>query len=157
MGVSLRAGAESLPDAAGGAPLEVFASFVGKSWESGEPGGAFHDVSKWEWGVPGRVLVVSHSVNNGVYSGVTVIHVDASTGRIVGRYATSASFHTDGVFEVTEDGFKTTETVTGDAGGITEVKSGMTFKDGEMHVWSQYLKDGVWSDIEERVYREMVS
>lgn len=137
-------------------PLAMFEPYVGKTWESGEEGGSFHDVSVWEWGVPGKVLVISHSVNKGVYSGVSLIHKDEETGHIVGRYATSAGFYTEGVYTVTETGFTAEEIVKGDAQGIGRVRSGMEFVDGKMVVWSQYeTKDG-WTEKETRSYREVV-
>lgn len=143
------------PEITGEAPLAGLAPYVGKTWVSGKEGGKFHDVSKWEWAVPGRVLVITHSVNNGVYSGATVVHKDEATGTIVARYATSASFYTDGVYTLTDGGFEAIETVQGSSGGIELVKSSMELHDGVMMVLSQYKQNGEWSEIERRTYREL--
>lgn len=135
-------------------PMSVFGKWVGKSWESGHVNGEFHDISVWKWAVPGKVIVATHSMNAGAYSGITLIHYDAERKEIVTRYATSAGFYTDGVLTPTETGFGSHEMVKGAQIGISEVKAGMDFVDGEMRVWSQYLKDGEWTPIERRTYRE---
>ena len=145
----------ALPAITADAPLAALAPYVGKTWVSGTPGGKFHDVSKWEWSVPGRVLLVTHSVNNGVYSGATIIHWDEMRETIVARYATSASFYTDGVYTLTEKGFDALETVKGASSGIEQVKSSMELSEGAMKVSSQYRQNGEWSEIEHRTYREL--
>lgn len=34
----------------------------------------------------------------------------------------------------------------GNMGGITETRSGYEMKDSEVHVWSQFLKNGEWTE-----------
>ena len=52
----------------------------------------------------------------------------------------------------TGNGFDAHEVVHGNMGGITETRAGYTMKDGEYHVWSQFLKDGEWAEKMQATY-----
>lgn len=139
-------------------PLEELASlapFIG-TWKtvSGAVDGSdnFTDVSKWEWVLKGRVVRITHSVNDGAYAGESLIHWDGQQGKIIYRYVTTADFFTDGVITPTADGISVHEYVRGASSGPTETRSSYSIKDGKIHAWSQFLTDGTWSEKSDVVY-----
>ena len=70
-------------------------------------------------------------------------------------YFTTAGFMTKGVFNIEGKKITTTEKVTGNDNGITEVKATTElFPDGTMTTKSRYLKNGEWVDGHEITYKE---
>ena len=139
--------------------LKVFQPLVGKTYR-----GVFadstvekpkFDVSRWERAINGQALRVLHSVNDGVYGGETIIMWDAKQERIAYWYFTTAGFQTQGTMEVSGTKWSSSEKVTGNEQGITEVKATSEItSDGKLSVRSQYLHDGKWEKGHEISYTE---
>jgi len=127
-----------------GEKLAVFAPFIG-TWKAEFADGT-HDVSNYEWILGGNAVRIMHSISEGAYGGEALIHWNTDKEAITYRYVTTASFYTDGTITPTENGFDAHEVVHGNMGGISETRAGYTMKDGEIHVWSQFFKDGEWAE-----------
>lgn len=112
----------------------------------------FTDISKWEWILAGRVVRITHNVNDGDYAGESLIHWDGQQGKIIYRYVNTADFFTDGVITPTDGGINVHEYVRGASSGPTETRSFYGIKDGQIHAWSQFLTDGEWSEKSDVVY-----
>ena len=139
--------------------LSAFAPIVGKTWRGllSEPGAEKEawDVSRWERALNGKAIRILHSVNDGEYGGETIMYWNRDEEAIQYYYFTTAGFMTQGSIEVTDDGFTAHEVVTGNANGITEVRSTSTLQeDGSMIGRSEYLKNGKWVPGHEIQYRE---
>lgn len=137
--------------------LNVFAPFVG-TWkgvlkeENGKP--VLIDVAKWERALNGKALRTLHSINNGEYGGESLIFFDKAKQQIVFYYFTTADFYTQGSIKVLNDhSFVAFEDVTGNADGITQVKSTSTLSDNLLTVSTSYLKKGHWTAPETRIYK----
>lgn len=138
--------------------LSVFKGLVGKTWK-GEFAGStpekpMHDVSKWERAMNGQAVRVTHSVNNGIYGGETIFMWDKKEEKIAFWYFTTDGFHTHGTLEIDGNKWSSTEEVTGNANGITKVKSVSTLKDnGDMEVKSEYFAKDQWQPGHEILYK----
>jgi hypothetical protein len=113
------------------------------------------DVSRFEAALNGQAVRNTHSINDGVYGGETFIVWDQAKQALVYYYFTTGGFYTSGTMRAEEGALVAHETVMGAAGGVTEVKA--TFRllpDGRLHVRSQHLKDGKWSDSRDMHYTE---
>jgi hypothetical protein len=130
--------------------LMVFAPFIG-TWKAEFADGT-HDVSNYEWILGGKALRIMHSISDGDYGGEALVHWNTEKEVIIYRYVTTASFYTEGKITPTENGFDAHEIVHGNMGGITKTRSGYTLKEGEIHVWSQFLKDGEWAEKTQTTY-----
>lgn len=130
--------------------LAIFAPFIG-TWKAAFADGT-HDVSNYEYILGGKALRIMHSINDGDYGGEALIHWNTAKEAITYRYVTTTSFYTDGTITPTEGGFDAHEIVHGNMGGITETRAGYTMKDGEIHVWSQFFKDGEWAEKNQATY-----
>jgi len=135
--------------------LTIFAPFVG-TWkgvvkeENGKP--VLVDVAKWERALNGKALRTLHSINNGEYGGESLIFFDKAKQQIVFYYFTTADFYTQGTIEVlNEHSFVAFEEVTGNADGITQVKSTSTLSENSLAVSTSYLKKGQWNRTSEKV------
>ena len=124
--------------------LAVFSPFIG-TWKAEFTDGT-HDVSNYEWILGGKALRIMHSIDEGAYGGEALIHWNIDKEAITYRYVTTSTFYTDGTITPTEYGFDAHEIVHGNMGGISETRAGYTMKDGEIHVWSQFFKDGEWAE-----------
>jgi hypothetical protein len=139
------------------APLKPL---LGKTWRaplpkapaSDKPGA---DVARWELALNGQAVRVLHSINDGEYGGESLIVWDAEKKSLVFYYFTTGGFYTTGTATTEGGALVTVETVKGNAEGITEVK-GVTrmLPDGRMHVKTQYLKNGAWTDGRDMHYAE---
>ena len=136
--------------------LQVFAPYLG-TWqadfevEKDKP--AIQDVSKWERALNGMAIRTSHSINEGVYGGESMIFWDSKEQSLVFYYFTTAGFYTKGTMSVlSQSKFVAYETVTGSKEGITKVKSTSEYKDDKFTVLTSYLKKGEWTKPEQRVY-----
>ena len=139
--------------------LQPLAPFVGKTWKgefaSSTTEQPVYDVSKWERALNGRAVRVLHSVNDGAYGGESIIVWDQKKQTIVFYYFTTAGFVTEGTMQVQDGKIVSHEHVSGEAGGVTEVKStSEILPDGRMQGTSKYLKDGQWVDGHKITYRE---
>lgn len=94
----------------------------------------------------GKALRIMHSINDGNYGGEALLHWNTDKEAITYRYVTTATFYTEGTITPTENGFDAHEIVFGNMGGITETRSSYSLEEGEMRVWSQFLKDGEWAE-----------
>lgn len=130
--------------------LSVFAPFIG-TWKAEFADGT-NDVSNYAWILGGKALRIMHSINDGDYGGEALVHWNTDKEAITYRYVTTATFFTEGTITPTESGFDAHEIVYGNMGGITETRAGYTVKEGEIHVWSQFLKDGEWADKTQATY-----
>jgi len=124
--------------------LMIFAPFIG-TWKAEFADGK-HDVSQYEWILGGKAIRIMHSINDGDYGGEALVQWNIKKQAITYQYVTTATFYTEGTITPTENGFDAREVVHGNMGGIAETRAGYTMKDGELHVWSQFLKDGEWTE-----------
>ena len=132
--------------------LAVLAPFIG-TWKADFVDGA-SDVSTYRWILGGKAVRIMHSINDGDYGGETLLHWNTDKQAITYRYVTTASFYTEGAITPTDHGFDAHEVVHGNMGGITETRAGYTMKEGEFQVWSQFLKNGEWTEKTQSTYRK---
>lgn len=138
--------------------LAVFQPMVGKTWKgefaNSTPENPMHDVSHWERILNGNGVRITHSVNDGIYGGETVLMWDAEKKKIAFWYFTTAGFYTTGSFEIEGKSWSSVEKVVGNENGITEVKSTSTILDnGDMHIKSEYFANGSWTPGHEIHYK----
>ena len=136
--------------------LAVFEPYLG-TWqadfpvEQGQP--KMQDISHWERALNGTAVRTLHSINEGMYGGESLLFWDKAKQQLVFYYFTTAGFYTSGHMSALEDGrFVAYEQVSGNQNGITQVKSTSQVMDGKMHVATQYLKNGAWTEPETRIY-----
>ena len=138
--------------------LEPLRPFIGKTWRSVPPEGSEKpaiDVSKWERALNGTAVRVLHSVNDGEYAGETLIFWDAEKSSVVFYYFTTAGHHTNGTLVIADGKLIGSEKVSGEANGITEVRSTTEIlPDGRMHSAAEYLQKGAWVPGHEFFYIE---
>lgn len=148
-----------MPAAASDPALAPLAPLMGKTWRSVESGAnpdgsTFNDVVRWEWQAGGHMALATHSLNGGVYGGVTLIHHDAKARTIVFRYATTGGFYTEGTIVPKDGGFEIMESVKGATGGPSDVRTFMKMDGPDAYtVESRMMMDGVWGDPQTRMYR----
>lgn len=140
-------------------PLKPFKPFLGKTWKGqlNDPGTGKPaiDVSRWERALNGQAIRVLHSVNNGEYGGESIIFWDKQKNSLAFYYFTTAGFYTHGTAKFEDGKFISHEYVTGNAEGVTEVKStGEMTADGKLVSKSQYFKKGEWVEGHTAVYEE---
>ena len=142
--------------------FEIFRPFLEKTWKgqfkNSTPDKPVVDVARWERALNGRAIRVLHSVNDGIYGGETIFTWDAAKQCLVYHYFTTDGDRTTGTL-ISKDGkFVTSEVVTGDADGVTEVRATTDFlPDGGYHVKAEYLKKGEWTPGHELTYKEDAS
>lgn len=139
--------------------LQPLLPFTGKIWKGtfkeSTPEKPMHDISRWERILNGHGIRVLHSVNDGEYGGETIIYWDAAKKSLVFFYFTTAGFYTTGTMTLDGNKLVSTEKVTGNQNGITEVRStGEILADGRMHTKAEYLQNGVWIPGHEIYYIE---
>jgi hypothetical protein len=137
--------------------LAVFAPLVGKTWRgefaSSTPDKPMVDISRWEVALQGKAIRTTHSVNNGVYGGETVMMWDPERKAIAAFYFTTAGFFTETTFEMKDNKLVSREKVRGNSQGVTEVESVSEISADRLHVKSRYLKDGTWVPGHEITYK----
>ena len=159
LAVSSAAPAQAAEPGAHFAPLKAM---VGKTWKAALPAeGAAppkFDVQRWELALNGQAVRILHSIADGEYGGESLIVWDKEKQGLVFYYFTTAGFYTTGTVTTEGDALVTLETVKGNADGISQVK-GVTrvLPDGRMHVKTQYLKKGTWTDGRDWYYSESPS
>ena len=152
-GVSASFAAEPSPHFAALKPM------LGKTWRGAFPGAPADkpktDVQRWEVALNGQAVRILHSINDGEYGGESLIVWDEEKRSLIFYYFTTAGFYTTGTASADGGALVTLETVKGNADGITEVKGVMrVLPDGRMHVKTQYLKNGSWTDGRDMHYVE---
>jgi hypothetical protein len=138
------------------APLEPL---LGKTWKgtfkNSTPEKPIVDVEHWERALNGEAVRQIHSINNGVYGGETMFIWDDKKQTVAYYYFTTGGFMTTGTLEVKDGHFVTSEQVTGDADGVTEVRGTSEITpEGKFHVKAEYLKNGQWVLGHEVTYHE---
>lgn len=139
--------------------LEPLRPLLGKTWkgamEPGSDGQPTYDVARWERALNGQAVRLLHSVNQGAYGGETIFIWNRKTKQVEYRYYTTAGFFTEGVATLADGKIQTTEQVTGESTGITQVKgTSELLSDGRLQVKTQYLRDGKWEDGRNTIYVE---
>ena len=139
--------------------LESFRPLIGKVWRgefaNSTPEKPVVDITRWERALNGNAIRVLHSINRGDYGGETLFFWSEEKKSIVYHYFTTANFQTTGTVTFEGKKFTSLEKVSGQAGGITEVRATGELKDdGSLVLKSEYLKDGQWTPGRETVYRE---
>jgi hypothetical protein len=139
--------------------LEPFRPFLGKTWrgefKNSKPDRPTIDVARWERALNGKAIRVLHSINDGSYGGESIIRWDKESKQIVYHYYTTAGFMTSGTMTVAEGKLIGLEKVSGDANGVTEVRSTTELRpDGTMLTKAEYLKSGQPSGGRETLYKE---
>jgi hypothetical protein len=133
-------------------PLEPLRKMFG-TWRGDLKGGAT-DVLQWERALNGQAIRILHSVNDGDYGGEVIVIWDSEKSAVTYHYFTTAGFRTVGTMKFEDGKVKTHETVTGAAGGITEVRSvGEVKADGAYHIKSEHLKNGAWEPGRDTTYK----
>ena len=137
--------------------LEPLRPWLGKTWKSDarEPGPkAKIDVARWERALNGKAVRILHSVNDGEYGGETIVTWDEPKKQVVYHYFTTAGYTTTGTMSFADGKLLTNEKVSGNAGGVTEVRGTAEIKeDGTFRMKTEYLKDGTWQPGRDAVYR----
>jgi hypothetical protein len=141
------------------APLEPLRPFIGKTWrgefKSSSPEKPTIDISHWERALNGKAIRVTHSINDGVYGGESIIRWDAEKKQITYFYFTTAGFYTTGAMTIHEGKIIATEKVTGSAEGTTDVRSTYELRpDGSLQNKAEYLKNGTVTGSREVLYKE---
>lgn len=142
--------------------LESLRPLLGKTWR-GEFKGSTQakpvvDVARWERALNGKAVRQLHSINDGVYGGETIFTWDEKAQTIAYHYFTTEGFMTTGTLACKDGKIITSEMVTGDADGVTEVRgTSEILPDGSFHVKAEYLKQGQWQPGHEVTYQESPS
>ncbi len=98
---------------------------------------------------------ILHSINDGEYGGETIVTWDAEKKSVVYHYFTTAGFATTGTMAFENGKVLTNEKVSGNAGGVTEVRGTSEFApDGSFRMKTEYLKGGKWQPARDATYRE---
>ena len=141
--------------------LEPLRPLLEKTWKqvselkSGATNKPAIDVARWERALNGKAVRILHSINDGAYGGESIVMWDAAKQAVIYHYFTTATFTTKGTMTFKDGKIFTHEAVSGNAGGITEVRGEFEIrKDGTYHVKAEHLKDGKWSVGREATYRE---
>ena len=141
--------------------LEPLRPLLEKTWKQvseAKPGSTNQpaiDVARWERALNGRAIRILHSINDGLYGGESIVMWDAAKQAVTYHYFTTATFTTQGTMTFKNGKIMTHEVVSGNAGGITEVRGEFEIRsDGTYHVKAEHLKDGKWSTGREATYRE---
>jgi hypothetical protein len=139
--------------------LEPLRPLLGKTWKgvfpNSTPAKPMVDISRFELVLNGQAVRCLHSINGGDYGGESLIVWDKAKDSLVYFYFTTAGFYTSGTMKAEEGGFVAHEMVTGEADGITEVKStSRVLPDGRLHVVTHYLKKGQWVEGRDVHYSE---
>lgn len=128
--------------------FEPLRPLLGKTWRgvfpNSTPAKPVVDVSRFELVLNGQAVRNLHSINGGEYGGESLIVWDKAKDALVYYYFTTAGFYTSGTMRAEGGALIGHETVTGNADGITEVKSESRVADGRLQVRTQYLKNGQW-------------
>jgi len=139
--------------------LEPLRFLLGRTWKgtfkSSSPEKPVVDVSRWERALNGQAVRMLHSVNHGLYGGESLFTWDEEKQAVVYHYFTTAGFSTTGTLTVKDRKLVTDERVSGNAGGVTEIRGISELQpDGRFHVKTRMLKNGEWVPGHEVTYEE---
>jgi hypothetical protein len=102
----------------------------------------------------GKAVRVLHPINDS-HGGESLVMWDEEKKAVAYHYFTTAGFRTTGTMTFKDGKILSHEVVTGNAGGVTEVRGTFEMRsDGTMHVKTEHLKDGEWTTGRETTYRE---
>lgn len=137
--------------------LKALEPFLG-SWrgefKSSTPEKPMIDVSLWERALNGKAVRITHSINDGIYGGETIVRWDSEKRAIVYHYFSTADFNSKGTMKISGKKMECHEVVSGNAGGTTEVKATLELTGNDaMQTSSKHLKNGVWEPAHEIRYR----
>jgi hypothetical protein len=137
------------------APLEPL---LGKTWKGtfkdSKPEHPVIDVARWERALNGQAVRQVHSINGGDYGGETIFIWDEKKQAVAYYYFTTGGYMTTGTLQVKDGHLVTSEQVSGDADGVTEVRGTSEIQpDGKFHVKAEYLKQGQWVTGHEVTYQ----
>jgi hypothetical protein len=136
-------------------PLRPFLKTWKGTFKDSKPDKPTVDVSRWERALNGRAVRLTHSINDGVYGGETMMVWDEKKQSIVFYYFTTGGFMTTGTITFKDGKVLTHEDVAGDANGVTEVRgTSELLPDGSFHVKTEYRKNGEWGAGRETTYHE---
>ena len=141
-----------------GSVFDPLLPLLGKTWRGvfagSTPEKPVVDITRWELALNGQVVRILHSINHGEYGGETIILRDDAQGLIY-FYFTTAGFYTRGTLTFEGSKIITHEVVTGNQGGIKEVKGiSELLQDGRLWVRTEYLQNGSWVPGRETFYVE---
>ena len=138
--------------------LEPLRGWLGKTWKQQPADGATSgkiDVARWERALNGKAVRILHSVNDGEYGGETIATWDEPRKAVVYHYFTTAGYSTTGTMSFEDGKMLTNEKVSGNAGGVTEVRGTAEIApDGTFRMKTEYLKEGKWQPGRDVSYRE---
>jgi hypothetical protein len=139
--------------------LEPLRPLINKTWKgefkNSKPDKPVVDVARWERALNGKAVRMLHSINDGVYGGETLFVWDEKKKAVAYYYFTTAGFMTIGTLTVKDAKIITSESVSGSADGVTEVRGTSEIRtDGTFYVKTEYLKNGQWVPGHEVAYRE---
>jgi hypothetical protein len=139
--------------------LAMFQPLLEKTWKGALKGSTpekpIVDIQHWERALNGQAIRVIHSINNGVYGGETMFFWSETNKTVNFYYFTTDGFMTTGTIAADGPRFVASEHVTGDADGVTDVRSTSEMQpDGKFHVKAEYLKNGQWVAGHEATYTE---
>jgi hypothetical protein len=139
--------------------LTPLAPLLGKTWKgtfkNSKPDHPVIDVAHWERALNGQAVRQVHSINGGAYGGETIFIWDEKKQAVAYYYFTTGGFMTTGTLQIKDGHFVTSEQVSGDADGVTEVRATSEIQtDGKFHVKAEYLKQGQWVTGHEVTYQE---
>src|SRR5436309_2306328 len=106
--------------------LRTLRPWLGKTWKGqfkdSKPDKPTLDVARWERALNGQAVRIQHSINDGAYGGESIVLWDEKKQAVTYHYFTTAGFWTTGTMTFKDGAVLTHETVSGSAGGITEVR-----------------------------------
>ncbi len=139
-------------------PMAVFADLAGRSWRgegTGPNGQPITDIATYEMILGGRAFQSTHRLEDEPYGGRTIFFYDEGAKEYVFHYFTTAGFHTTGVIEPTDRGFKAVETISGHD-EFAEVHSQIFVEGDRLRIETVHVDhDGVASAGDALVYKEI--
>ncbi len=139
--------------------LKPFENFIGKTFKgefgNSTPENPVFDVQYWERILNGNGIKITHSVNDGMYGGESIIMWDVEVNSLVSWYFTTVGFYTKSTILIENDKIIFHEKVTGNKDGITETKGiYQLLSNGDLKTETQYLQNGEWVKGHEIYYKE---
>jgi len=141
------------------ARLEPLRPWLGKTWKghfkNSTPEKSVIDISRWERALNGKAVRILHSINDGSYGGESIVMWDEKKQAVGYHYFTTGGFMTTGTMTFKDGKILTHEVVTGNSGGVTEVRGTTEMRsDGTFIVKTEHRKGDEWTPGRETTYRE---
>jgi hypothetical protein len=136
----------------------ILSPLLGRTWRgefaSSTPERPVVDIARYEAVLNGQAVRCLHSINDGEYGGETLYLAGAAPGELEYWYFTTAGFHSHGTLRRDGNVLSSRETLSGETGGITEVRGTATVLSGtEFVVRTEHLAQGTWVPGHEARYR----